>query len=122
MSIDQAPSQVDTIVVPNDVHEIPFIVGQPTTEANNIIVPKNCEHLRYFDQKDSVVQGITIPPAKKVALWVKLATIIPANNTGFVIVQTRIVINIDPYNEAIGRANTNTRCYVPESIISVIFK
>lgn len=74
IEVDECQTELNFLIVPDEVQNVPIIVGQPFTEANGIIVIKTEDKLRFLKERKTL----------KCILRVDSDTIIPSNYVGYV--------------------------------------
>lgn len=77
LKVDLAEATVDAHVVPDDVQEVPIIIGQPFTDKPGVVVVQREGMLRLFDEAAAQLPELEKLPPRKVTLWALDATVIP---------------------------------------------
>ncbi|KAK9739656.1 Reverse transcriptase (RNA-dependent DNA polymerase) [Popillia japonica] len=127
IEVDEAKAVTEMFVVPDQVQQIPLLIGQPFTEQRHVTIIRRRNTLRLFnepmtnkdDEDGDDLRALNIPnlPKATVSLWAKYSVVIPPNHVGFVTLITDFEITNDLFVEAhITTARTIPR-YREETII-----
>lgn len=65
MNVDLAEATIEAHVVPDDVQEVPVIVGQPFTDQRDIVVVQQGGELRLFNTGTAKLPEIETPTCKE---------------------------------------------------------
>lgn len=107
---------MDILVVPDDVPEIPMIIGQPFTEQRHIILYKDNKSLRFLKKSDDYLPQIEGSTATKTKLWAKDATVIPPSHIRHVV--CRMEAQGDVFVDLSVRSKEGQEHCVPRCIVS----
>ncbi|KAK9722232.1 hypothetical protein QE152_g19786 [Popillia japonica] len=110
-------------VVPDQVQQIPLLIGQPFTEQRHVTIIRRRKTLRLFnepmtnkDEEDGDDWGAkNIPnlPKATVSLWAKYSVVIPQNHVGFV----TLIIDSEIPNDLLVEAHITTDKIIPRCIM-----
>ncbi|KAK9692778.1 hypothetical protein QE152_g34923 [Popillia japonica] len=110
VEVDEAKAVTEMFVLPDQVQQIPLLIGQPFTEQRHVTIIRRRNTLRLFnapmtnkDEEDGDdLRAMNIPnlPKATVSLWPKYSVVIPPNHVGFVTLTTDSEITNDLFVEA----------------------
>lgn len=118
LSIDQVTAAVSVVVVPDEMQDVPVLVGQSFTELSNTISVKNDKLLCFASNLWDVLPKFVKLPVRRVILRVVTPVLIPVNHLGLIRVQA------DDYNgdlliEATLRQQEQREFCIPRTIITL---
>ena len=77
IKVDLAVAEVEALVVPDNLQEVPMIIGQSFTDQPHVVVLQKEGSLRLFENDAAALPEVERLPPRKVALWAKEAVVIP---------------------------------------------
>ncbi|CAH2016886.1 unnamed protein product, partial [Acanthoscelides obtectus] len=84
---DQASAHVDALIVPDQVQEVPVIVGQPFVNNESVTVVVRGNQIRLYDQNLIKIGTLDEFLSKKVELVSAETTVIPPNYMGHIVIK-----------------------------------
>lgn len=87
--VDEAERSTHFLVVPNGAQNIPVIIGQPFTEQQNIIVYKDSNVLRVFENSLGTLPAVIDLPPIKSPFWTTQSTVLPPKHVVNVVCTTK---------------------------------
>ncbi|KAJ8982553.1 hypothetical protein NQ317_005556 [Molorchus minor] len=105
--------ELDFLVVPDHLQEIPILIGQQYTEQSGLVVTKNSKELRFHEeQKDTLNK-------KKIALWLPESAFVPSNHIGNLTVVSKVPFEGDLLIDACCRYQPGKEYAIPRVIVHV---
>ncbi|CAH2015473.1 unnamed protein product [Acanthoscelides obtectus] len=84
---DRASAHVDALIVPDQVQEVPVIVGQPFVNNESVTVVVRGNQIRLYDQNLNKIGTLDEFLSKKVELVSAETTVIPPNYMGHIVIK-----------------------------------
>lgn len=122
--VDLATANVEALVVPDSVQNVPVIVGQPFVNNDNILVVIHGTQVRLFNKNEPIMSHINELLPKKIKLFARETSIIPSHHIGHIAVfsdENVGEIYIDLQNRNIpGNFHIIPRCIINMSTCGLI--
>lgn len=112
IKIDNVKRNVDVLVVPDDLQDVPVLIGQAFTEQPGLLVLKDNQELKFIEQNPKSNQN-------KIALWLKDSVLIPANHVGNLLVFSKEPFEGDLVVDACCRYQPGSEYAIPRVLVRV---
>ncbi|XP_044581490.1 uncharacterized protein LOC123263035 [Cotesia glomerata] len=119
LKIDLAEGNVKIHVVPNDLQNVPLIVGQPFLDLPGVTMVQRDGRLRLFDKTVAHLPEMEKLPPQKIALWAKETTVIPPKHAANIEVKVKSKIIGDLYVELSVRGKEGREHCIPRSMLNI---
>lgn len=118
--MDLAEASVIAHIIPDDVQDVPVIVGQPFADQPNVVVVQRIGELRLFEKRTAELPEVDQLPPRKVELWAEKACVIPPGE----IADIKVIVKDFDYKGDIFidlslRGKENQEHCIPRCIINI---
>lgn len=114
--VDNICVPTSATVVPNHAQDTPLLIGHPVTEKSDVVY-KDSERLQLFQKLPTIER--TDETIRKISLWPKKLTIIPAGFWGNVEVEVKNDFEGELYVEASIRTGEGQEWCIPNSVLRI---